>query len=98
MNYNIHHLKMPQLSSEEKQEILDDISRNMSYRSIAKKYGISHTTVSRFRKRFCKEGDKSLVSKSGTKHKLQRHEILSMKRISNQNFFCQKGKFEMRPV
>jgi len=44
-------------------------------------------TVSRFRKRFCKEGDKSLVSKSSTKHKLQRHEILRMKRISNQNPF-----------
>jgi len=58
----------------------------MLYRSIAKEYGISHMTVSRFRKRFCK-GDKSPVSKSGTKHKPQGHEIFCMKRISNQNPF-----------
>jgi len=78
---------MPQLSSDEKENILHDISTNMSYRSIGEKYGISHTTVSRMFQKFRKEGEISLISTSGKKNKLARHEILRLKRISNQNPF-----------
>jgi len=80
---------MPQLSSEQKQKILYDISTNMSYRSVDIKYNFSHTTVSRIFKKFCKDGDKSLVSRSGRKYKLEKYEILRMKCISNGNpFLC----------
>ena len=78
---------MLQLSIKEKNLILDDISMNMSYRSIGNKYNISHTTVSRMYAKFCREGEMSLLSKSGKKKKLQRHEVLRLKRISNMNPF-----------
>jgi len=75
--------KMPHLTYNQKKSILDDISNNMSYRSIGDKYGISHTTVSRLFKKFSKDGQKSLLSESGRKKKLHCHEILRMKRICN---------------
>jgi len=78
---------MPQLSSEQKQKILYDISTNMSYRSVGIKYKISYTIVSRIFKKFSRDGEKSLVSRSGRKYKLEKYEILRMKRISNGNTF-----------
>jgi len=70
-------------------KILYDISINTSYWSVGIKYNISHTAVSRIFKKFCKDGDKSLVLRSGRKYKLEKYEILRMKRISNGNpFLC----------
>ena len=48
----IYHLRMPQLSAEDKTKILYDTSMKMSFRSIDDKYNISHTTVSRVYKKF----------------------------------------------
>ena len=64
----------------------------MSYRSIGKKCKINNTLVSRIFKIFCKGSDKSLVSQSERKAKLQRYEILCMKRISNKNPFLRGRK------
>jgi len=78
----MHHLTFNQ-----KESILDDISNKMSYRSIGDKYGIIHTTVSRFFKIFWQDGQKLFLSQSARKKKLQSNEILHMKRIANENPF-----------
>ena len=83
LKYGIH----GHLTSEQKESICHDISSNMSFRCIGHKYDISHTTVSRIYKRFYQGGHKSLFVKSERKKKLEKNEILRMKRISNHNLF-----------
>ena len=80
---------MPHLTYNQKESILDDISNKVSYTSIGDKYGITHTTISRFFKKICQDRQKSFLSQSGRKKKLQSNEILHMKRIANENpFLC----------
>ena len=78
---------MPQLTSEQKKIIINEVKNGKSSRSIASDFGISHTTVWRMFQKFCKEGEKCLSSKSGKKKKLTKSEILILKRISNKNPF-----------
>jgi len=78
---------MRHLTVDQKESICQDISNKMSFRSIGHKYDISHSTVSRIYKNLCQYGKKSFLTTSGRKKKLEKNEILRMKRISNDNPF-----------
>jgi len=89
---------MRHVTSEQKESICHDISSNMYFRSIGHKYDISHATVSRIYKRFCQGGHKSFLVKSGRKKKLEKNEILRMKRISNHNPFLSRREVRDQAV
>ena len=72
--------------------IIKEIKEGNSFRSVAKKFGLCHTTISRMYRKFLGGGLQTLCSKSGKKKKLLPHEVLNMKRIFNSNHFLSDRK------